>query len=316
MKKIIIMIICIGMVGLLVACNNTGNNQSENLTISEKEILSLEKRKSFDFFWDLANTNEQDNGYGLIPDRYPTNPSIASIASVGFGLAAYVVGADEGWITFEEGYERVDGTLDMLLRLERIQGFYYHFLNTRTGTRAWNSEISIIDTGILLMGAIAAGEYFGGETKEKVNEIYNTVNWGWYLNNTTNRFYMGYSPETGFSGAWDHISEQLMLYILAAGAQTYSLPKTPYTDLVDYHVKNYKGTYISEKNPDLSVTTPFYYTWNGSLFQHQFSHAFVDFNTYIDPSGINWFENAKLATLANYAYTQDFSHIYKSYSGK
>src|SRR5690554_1982076 len=167
MKKIIIMIICIGMVGLLVACNNTGNNQSENLTSSEREILSLEKRKSFAFFWDLANTNEQDNGYGLIPDRYPTNPSIASIASVGFGLAAYVVGADEGWITFEEGYERVDGTLDMLLRLERIQGFYYHFLNTRTGTRAWNSEISIIDTGILLMGAIAAGEYFGGETKEK-----------------------------------------------------------------------------------------------------------------------------------------------------
>src|SRR5690554_5643735 len=160
MKKIIIMIICIGMVGLLVACNNTGNNQSENLTSSEKEILSLEKRKSFNFFWDLANTNEQDNGYGLIPDRYPTNPSIASIASVGFGLAAYVIGADAGWVTYEAAYERTNLTLDTLLNLDRINGFYYHFLNTRTGVREWNSEISIIDTGILLMGAIINNRYF------------------------------------------------------------------------------------------------------------------------------------------------------------
>ncbi|MFA7417043.1 MAG: glucoamylase family protein [Acholeplasma sp.] len=312
MKKIITIWILIFGALLLVACTNGA--ESTELTRTESSILALEKRKSFDFFWEQANTIVTDNGYGLIPDRYPTNPSISSIASVGYGLAAYVVGADEGWITFEEGYERADGTLDMLLRLDRVNGFYYHFLNTRTGARAWDSEISIIDTGILLMGAIAAGEYFGDDIQTKVNMIYETVDWNWYLNKSTNLFYMGYSPETGFSGSWDHVSEQLMLYILASGAPVHSVSKQPYETVMAIQKSSYLGTYISEKNPELSVETPFYYTWNGSLFQHQFSHAFIDFNTYQDPDGINWFENARLATLANYAYTQDFSDIYKTYS--
>ncbi len=312
MKKITIICMLTLTLVLLVACQNN-QNQTDEITATEKVVLLEEKRKSFNFFWQTANTNKEDAGYGLIPDRYPTNPSISSIASVGYGLAAYVIGADAGWVTYEAAYERTNLTLDTLLNLDRINGFYYHFLNTRTGVREWNSEISIIDTGILLMGAIAAAEYFEGDIKDKVMQIYEDVDWNWYLNKSTNMFYMGYSPESGFSGAWDHVSEQLMLYVLAAGAPIHSTSNTPYNTVLDVQMNNYKGVYISENNPELSVTTPFYYTFNGSLFQHQFSHAFIDFNTYIDPNGINWFENAKLATLANYAYTQDFSHIYKTY---
>lgn len=311
MKKILTSLLILLSVLFIVSCQNDLNNQE--ISHSEKAILALEKRKSFDFFWDLANVNELDNGYGLIPDRYPTNPSISSIASVGFGLAAYVIGADEGWISFNEAYERVDKTLDMLLSIERINGFYYHFLNTRTGQREWNSEISIIDTSILLMGAIAASEYFGDNIKLKVESIYNDINWNWYLNERSNQFYMGYSPETGFSGAWDHISEQLMIYVLSSGAPIHSVSNTVYNDVMLIEKQSYHGTYISTKNPNLSVTTPFYYSYNGSLFQHQFSHSFIDFNNYLDPNGINWFLNAKYATLANYAYTQDFSDIYKTY---
>ncbi len=314
MKKIIIFSVLILMILSLVACNNNGGSSIDDpLTRTEKEILALEKRRSFDFFWETANTNINDNGYGLIPDRYPTNPSISSIASVGYGLAAYVVGADEGWVTFEEAFDRTNRTLDTLLSLERTNGFYYHFLNTRTGAREWNSEISIIDTGILMMGAIAAAEYFEGDVAIKVNEIYRDVNWGWYLNPTTNMFYMGYRPESGFVGAWDHISEQLMLYVLASGSPTYSIPRGPYNTMMNVMRTSYVGTYTSTSNPELSVTTPFYYTFDGSLFQHQFSHAFIDFKNYTDDFGTNWFENARLATLANYAYTQDFAHIYKSY---
>lgn len=314
MKKIITIVLIMLSVILLISCDNQEQDLNGELTYSELAVLKEEKKKSFEFFWNEANTIETDNGYGLIPDRYPTNPNIASIASVGYGLAAYVVGVEENWVSYDDAYERVNKTLDTLQRLTRVNGFYYHFLNTRTGAREWNSEISIIDTGILLMGAITAGEYFGGEIKQKVYEIYKDVNWTWYLNPTTKLFYMGYSPESGFSGAWDHVSEQLMLYILAAGAPIHSVSKEVYDKVLEIEMRDYYGNYISTRNPSLSVETKFYYSYNGSLFQHQFSHAFIDFKNYNDPNGINWFENARLATLANYAYVQDFSHIYKSYN--
>src|SRR5690606_14230574 len=89
--------------------------------------------------------------------------------------------------------------------------------------------------------------------------------------------------------------------------------KAPYSIIMTIQNAQYKGTYTSTTNPELSVTTPFYYSYNGSLFQHQFSQGFLDLRQKVDENGVNWFENGRLATLANYAYTQDVSHLYKTY---
>ena len=103
------------------------------------------------------------------------------------------------------------------------------FLNTRTGAREWNSEISIIDTGYYWWELITAGEYFGGEIKQKVYEIYKDVNWTWYLNPTTKLFYIwGILQKVDLVVPGDHVSEQLMLYILAAGAPIHSVSKEVY----------------------------------------------------------------------------------------
>lgn len=317
MKRLLSVLLLLIFTVTLIGCEQNNlppDLEGQTLNASELAVINLEQKRSFDFFWETTNHEEGSPGYGMSRDRYPGNPTIASIASVGFALSAYVIGVDEGYITYDEGFERVDKTLDTLLTLERIEGFYYHFVNMKTGLREWNSEISIIDTAILLMGGISAGEYFGGSIMSKVQSIYDEVNWPWYLNTTNNLFYMGYSPERGFSGAWDHISEQLMLYILASGSGTYSQSSNPYDVVMNIEKTNYKGKYISTKNPELSVETPFYYSFNGSLFQHQFTHGFVDFRNINDPSGINWFDNAKLATKANYAYVQDNKDIYKTYS--
>lgn len=319
MKKIITGVILIAFLWILIGCEPTyqppiNNGNDDELDASELAILYLEQRKSFDYFWETTNHADGSPGYGLSRDRWPGNTNIASIASVGFALAAYVVGADEGWIDFDEGFERADKTMDTLLSLERINGFYYHFVHMQTGTREWESEISIIDTALMLMGGIAAGEYFGGTVKTKIKEIYDGVNWPWYLNNSNQMFRMGYKPETGFSGHWDHMAEQLIMYVLAAGSFTNSLSAIPYNVIMTVSNNNYKGTYTSTSNPELSVTTPFHYSFNGSLFQHQFSQGFIDFRNLIDPNGVNWHENAKLATQANYAYVQDQSHNFLTYS--
>jgi hypothetical protein len=249
------------------------------------EVIEYEMRGSFDFFWEQANTDANSAGYGLIRDRYPGSPGIASIASVGFGLTAYVIGVEKGYITHDEGYDRANGTLNTLLGMERTEGFYYHFVDMQTGQRAWESEVSSIDTAILLMGVLTAGEYFGGTVQSKAEEIYDDVNWPWFLDESRNMFHMAYRPGEGYAGHWDFYAEQLMLYVLAAGSGTHSTDETPY-----YTFTRHYGKYGDGEG--------FIHSWFGSIFTYQYSHAWIDFREYSDKEGINWFDNSVAASLA------------------
>ncbi|WGS64620.1 glucoamylase family protein [Marinitoga aeolica] len=266
----------------------------------DNQYFNEEFKRSFFFFWEQANINEKSSGYGLIRDRYPGNPNVASIASTGYGLAAIPIGIEKGWISYEEGYTRVNKTLDTLLNLKNIRGFFYHFLDINTGKRIWNSEISTIDTSILLCGVLTAGEYFGGEIKEKAEKLYKNVNWKMFVDKSTNYFYMAFYPEKGFSGKWDFYAEQLMMYILAAGSPTY-----PINEDVYYSFKRHEGNYKSKK---------FIHSWFGSLFTYQYSHAWIDFRNKKDKLGVDWFENSVNASIANYNYCVDLSNKFKSFS--
>ena len=173
------------------------------------DILKKELQGDYNFFTKEANNNKKSKGYGLIRDKSAFAPEIASIASVGYGLAALAIGVERNWITYEKANERVEGTLDTFLNsLENINGFFYHFINMETAQREWNSEISIIDTAIFICGAIFAGEYFGGKVKERAELLYKQINWNWYVDKKVNQFYMGYSKEKGFEGHWDMYAEQ------------------------------------------------------------------------------------------------------------
>jgi len=110
-----------------IGATSTSSTNDSTTNKKEPEILELESRKSFDFFWQEANTNKDSKGYGLIRDRAPGNSQISSIASVGFGLTAIAIGAERGWVTYEQAYERVLGTLNTLLNnVPQENGFFYH----------------------------------------------------------------------------------------------------------------------------------------------------------------------------------------------
>lgn len=266
---------------------------------SFEDVLAYEMEGSFNFFWEQANQDVTSPGFGLIRDRYPGNEGIASIASVGFGLTAYVIGVEKGYITQAEGFERANGTLDTLLALDRTEGFFFHFLDMNTGKRAWDSEVSIIDTSLLLMGVLTAGDYFGGEVQAKARQIYNGVNWPWYLDKSQNMFYMGYSPEKGFAGHWDFYAEQLMVYVLAAGSTTHPIDSSVYYSFTRDYAKYGSGK-------------PFIHSWFGSLFTYQFSHAWIDFSNYTDKKGVNWFDNSVEASLAQVNFAADKQDKYKT----
>ena len=262
------------------------------------EVIEYEMRGAFNFFWEQANTDPDSAGYGLIRDRFPGSPGIASMASVGYGLTAYIIGVEKGYITYDEGYERASGTMDTLLSMDRTEGFYYHFVDMQTGERAWNSEVSSIDSSILFMGVLTAGQYFGGDVQTKAEEIYDGVNWPWFLDESRNMFYMAYRPGEGYAGHWDFYAEQLMMYVLAAGSDTFPVDETPY-----YTFNRHYGKFGDGEG--------FIHSWFGSLFTYQFSHAWIDFRGYTDEEEVNWFDNSVAASQAqvDFAIARDDEYL-------
>ena len=265
------------------------------------KLLEKELKKSYNFFIKEVNLNENSNGYGLIRDKTILAKHVASIASVGYGLGALIIGVEHKWIKYKTAYERANKTLNTFIKnVEGKNGFYYHFVNMENGKREWNCEISIIDTAIFICGAITAGEYFGGEVKEKAEILYKKINWEWYRNKDTNYFYMGYIPEKGFWGHWDMYAEQLMLYILGVSSPTFPISKDMY-----YQFERKKADYKDIKN--------IIYTYCGTLFTYQYSHAWIDFRNKKDKDGVNWFENSIKATKANREYCIDNKENFRTY---
>lgn len=265
------------------------------------KLLLKELKGSYNFFMKEVNLDINSKGYGLIRDKDMYADNIASIASVGYGLAALIIGVKRKWIKYEKAYERANKTLDTFLNnVEGENGFYYHFVNMNTAKREWNCEISIIDTAIFICGAILAGEFFEGKVKEKAEELYKKIDWEWYRNKENNFFYMGYKPEKGFWGQWDMYAEQLMLYVLGVSSPTFPINKDMYKD-------------INKERANYGMVKDIIYTYCGTLFTYQFSHAWIDFRNMKDDEGINWFENSVKATLANREYCINNSKKFKTF---
>lgn len=277
-----------------------------------KDSIDTEMRLSFDFFWNECVTDESLPTYGLIVDRWPGNDNYASTASVGFGLTAYVIGAEEGWVTREEAQERSLGTLETILAIQAdgeneaspnyhdvaYEGFLAHFIDTRTAARYGDCEISSVDTAILLCGALTVGEYFGGEVAEAAEEVYSNVNWNAFIKELGGRtlISMAYDPDTGIvsNGCWDWYAEQLMIYVLGAGSpvEEYRLDDEAYYD-------------FTRRTGSYGDSGEFIYSYFGSIFTYQYSHAWIDFRGKTDKNGTDWWTNSVNASRANYNYCRD-----------
>src|SRR5437764_13575851 len=123
----------------------------------DEVLLDDVERRSFHYFWDLADPHTL-----LVPDRAPT-PSFSSIAAVGFGLTAYGIGAERGYVTRAQAAERTLATLRSLLAMKQgtgtrgvsgYKGFFYHFLDMKTAERFQTVELSTIDTSLLMAGVL------------------------------------------------------------------------------------------------------------------------------------------------------------------
>jgi hypothetical protein len=225
---------------------------------------------------------------GLTRDRAPADGGEstfpASIAASGFALTSWCVADARGWMPAGEALKRTLTTLRFAFdHVAHEQGWFYHFIDAKTGERAWESEASTIDTALFLKGALAAREYFDDdEVRDLVNAIYARIDWRWAMNGGTTLTH-GWKPETGFiSWRWDSYSELLGLYLLGIGAPNNALPAESWNAWRREPLVNYGGRTFVDCGP---------------LFTHQFAHAWFDFRNQRDQH-IDYWRNSIDATLA------------------
>jgi hypothetical protein len=266
--------------------------------LTTEALLDTLQQSAFNFFW-----NEANPANGMVKDR-STPGSVASIASIGFGLSAICVGIDHGWVTREAGRQRVVTTLETLWNGPQgstatgkigYLGLYYHWLDMNTAVRTWDSELSTIDTALLFAGILDAREYFTGTdsldtlVRQRADQITHRANWD-AMRNFGPAILMGWKPGTGFAGfgQWIGYNEAMIMYVLALGSPTHPVPASAWTA--------WTGGY------DWDTYYGYSYVVFPPLFGHQYSHCWVDFrnihDAYMQNRGITYFENSRRATLA------------------
>ncbi|WP_229364543.1 glucoamylase family protein [Fibrella aestuarina] len=269
---------------------------------SDNAFLDSLQRDTFRYFWETANPAN-----GLIPDRAPRT-AFSSIAAVGFGLTSYLVGIERGYVTREQAAERTRQTLRFFAQAPQsdkptgvagYKGFFYHFLDMKTGERFKQVELSTIDTALLLGGILSSQTYFDrntpveAEIRKLAEQIYGRVDWTWFQHNKP-FVSMGWHPEKGFiSNDWKGYNEAMLLYVLALGSPTH--PVGP--EVWPAWVKTYDWAAPFGQKPHVNFDP---------LFGHQYSHVWIDFrgirDSYMQSKGFDYAENSRRATYANRAY--------------
>jgi len=279
--------------------------------LTDEALLDRIQRAAFNYF---LNTTNLANG--LVADNSRPNAPV-SIAVVGFALSSYPVAVERGWLSRAEALERSLAALRFFSDSDQsgapaatgYKGFYYHFLDPDTGARVWRSELSMIDTALLIAGALASSMYFDadipGEIKlrELVDMLYRRVDWQW-AHDGGDTLRQGWKPECGFLHyGWEGYNEATLLYVLALGSPTHPSHGDGYRAwTATYQWENLYG---------------FDFLYGGPLFVHQFSHAWIDFrgiqDRFMREKRCDYFENSRRATLIQREYAKRNPNEFSGY---
>ena len=267
---------------------------------SDDVMLNRLQHAAFNYF--LRTSNPLN---GLVADT-TRDGSPSSIAVVGFALSAYPVAVERGWIERSDAVQRTLQALRFLWNSDQTgspdatgyRGYYFHFLDMHSGARVWQSELSLIDTALLLAGMLTAAAYFTAtlpaevELRELADALYRRVDWRWAQRDGSCVVH-GWKPECGFLNyGWEGYSEAILLYVLGLGSPTHPLTAESFQAwTVTYQWENLYG-----QN----------FLYAGPLFIHQFSHAWIDFrgiqDRFMREKGCDYFENSRRATYVQREY--------------
>jgi hypothetical protein len=276
------------------------SDPAANDTPLSNELLAELQRVSFSYF--LHEVNPEN---GLIADR-TREGSPASIAATGLALTCYPVAVARGFMSRADARRRTLATLRFFWTSPQgperdatgHKGFYYHFLDMKTGRRVWKCELSTVDTALLIAGMLTAASYFReddaeeDEIRQLADALYRRCDWQWAQNGGAMVTH-GWRPEGGFLRyRWQGYDEALILYVLGLGSPTFPLPTESYAAWLSGY--RWKKIYGHE------------FVYAGPLFIHQLSHVWIDFrgirDAYMREKGSDYFENSRTATYVQREY--------------
>ena len=295
--------------GKLVSSGRRENRDRGDPPIGPAELDKLQQ-ETFGYFLKEANPSN-----GLIADK--TQPGApASIAAVGLALSSYPVGVERGFMSRADAAQRTLATLRFFDASAQgteadatgYKGFYYHFLDMRSGRRVWECELSTVDTAFLLAGMLTAAAFFLDDNDDEheiralANKLYRRADWQWAQAGGVT-VCQGWKPESGFLAyRWQGYDEAMFLYLLGLGSPTYPLPTESYAEWTSsYQWRHLYGYEL---------------LYSGPLFTHQISHLWFDLrglrDAYMRGKDSDYFENSRRATYVQQQYAidnpQGFSH--------
>jgi hypothetical protein len=271
-----------------------------SLTPDDDQFLEELEKRCFQYFWDQASPET-----GLVKDRSNAfendTTTVGSIAATGFGLTALCIGHRRGFVSLIDARDRALVALRYLWKkMPTHRGFFYHFADINTGERVWDSEVSSVDTAILLCGILTCRHYFEGHSEVSLlaYQIFNRVDWSW-LSEDTSVLPHGWTPEFGFLPyRWDYYSEMMMIYLLGLGSFTHPLPTQAWNAWK-------RTTFEFDGIRYIGAFAP--------LFVHQYSQAWFDFRDKRDAYA-DYFVNSTKATEAHRLFCLELSKQFPDYS--
>jgi hypothetical protein len=197
---------------------------------NDDELLDMVQEYTFRYFWDFAHPAS-----GMARERNTSGNTVTS-GGTGFGIMALLAGIERGFITREQGIERMQKILTFLENADRFHGAWSHWIDGNTGNvipfSPQDNGGDLVETAFLVQGLLTARNYFNNETTaeqeiaQKITELWEGVEWDWYRKDNSNVLYWHWSPDNNWAinmqiRGWN---EAAIIYILAIASPTHGVP--------------------------------------------------------------------------------------------
>lgn len=311
------------------ALSTTSQNSSETaaqvqLSPDDEAMLTDVQKRTFNYFWEGAEpTSGMARERYHMDNDYPENDQmIVTSGGSGFGIMAILVGIDRGFITREQGVERMEKIVHFLETSDRFHGAWPHWWNGETGkVKPFGQKDNggdLVESSFLLQGLLCVRQYFkDGNEKEKslaarIDKLWKETEFDWYRNGGKNVLYWHWSPNY----AWQMnfpvtgYNECLIMYILAASSPTHGVPAEV------YHEGWARGGKIKDTITAFGHTLTLSHNgapkYGGPLFWSHYSYLGLDPRGLKDRYADYW-EHNRNHTLINYDWCVNNPKHFKGY---
>lgn len=286
--------------------------------MNDDQLLTMLQKECFEYYWDSAGPHS-----GMARENVPGNDRILATGASGFGIMALVVGVNRGFITREQGLERLEKIVSFLEKAPRYHGAWSHFMDDATGASLpvfdmYDNAGDLVETSFLMEGLLTARQYFNRDDaqeqslRRRITRLWETVDWDWYRKTPQGTALLWHwSPQWSWliNHRIDGFNETMIVYLLAIASPTHPVPASLYYSGWASPKRYANGkTYFGIK---LNVG----FGTGGPLFFTQYSYMGFDPHALTDRY-TNYFENNRNTALINRAYCIKNPGHHKGYSAE